>query len=65
MIIMQGERKEMAIMRATMRPTLTRQMMRMTQLGKHELMIRRTANQNAHVITPHGKIQAGRKGRRG
>jgi hypothetical protein len=42
-----------------------RQKMRMTELGKHELLIRRAANKNAHIITPHGKIQAGRKGRRG
>lgn len=42
-----------------------RRMMRMTMLGKHGLMIRRAANQNVHVITPHGKVQAGRKGRRG
>jgi hypothetical protein len=32
---------------------------------KHGLMIRRAANHNAHVLTPHGKIQAGRKGRKG
>lgn len=33
-------------------------------LAKHELMIRRAANHNAHVITPHGKVLAGRKGRK-
>lgn len=33
--------------------------------GKHELMMRRAANHNVHIITPHGKIQAGRKGRKG
>jgi len=33
--------------------------------GKHELMIRRAGNHNLHVITPHGKIQTGRKGRKG
>lgn len=32
-------------------------------LAKHEMMIRREPNHNAHVITPHGKIQGGRKGR--
>jgi hypothetical protein len=52
-------------MRGMKRPMETRQMQRMAQHGKHELLIRRAANQNAHVITPHGKIQAGRKGRRG
>jgi len=40
-------------------------MKRMILHGKHELMIRRAVNKNAHVITPHGNIQAGRKGRRG
>jgi len=38
---------------------------RMTVPGKHELMIRRAANHNVHVMTPHGKIFAGRKGRKG
>lgn len=52
-------------MRGTKRSTPTRRMQRAAQLSKHELMIRRAANHNAHVITPHGKIQAGRKGRRG
>ncbi|HTG80715.1 MAG TPA: hypothetical protein VL949_02160 [Geobacteraceae bacterium] len=42
-----------------------RQMKRMATLGRHELMIRRSANKNVHVITPHGRVQAGRKGRRG
>jgi hypothetical protein len=37
----------------------------MVRLEKHELMIRRATNHNAHVITPHGKIQGGRKGRKG
>ncbi|WP_460595251.1 hypothetical protein [Geomonas sp. Red276] len=30
---------------------------------KHEMMMRREPNHNVHVITAHGKIQAGRKGR--
>ncbi len=38
---------------------------RMAVPGKHELMLRRAANHNVHVITPHGKIVAGRKGRKG
>ena len=42
-----------------------KRMLRMAMFGKHEPMMRRAANRNAHVITPHGKIQAGRKGRRG
>jgi hypothetical protein len=53
-------------MRGMKRPVMNqRRMMRVTMLGKHELMIRRAANHNAHVITPHGKLEAGRKGRRG
>lgn len=53
-------------MRGTKRPTMmTRRMARMAMPGKHELMIRRAANHNAHVITPHGKVLAGRKGRKG
>jgi len=33
--------------------------------GKQEQIIRRTSNHNVHMITPHGNIQAGRKGRKG
>ena len=33
--------------------------------AKHETMIRRTTNKNAHIITHHGKLQIGRKGRKG
>ena len=42
-----------------------RHTLQMAMPGKHELMIRRAANHNVHIITPHGKIQAGRKGRKG
>ena len=42
-----------------------RQTMKTNVPGRHELMIRRAANHNVHIITPHGKIQAGRKGRKG
>ncbi len=38
---------------------------RMAATGRHELMLRRAANHNVHVMTPHGKIVAGRKGRKG
>lgn len=40
---------------------------RMTKIAlpeKFEMMLRRAANHNAHVITPHGKVLAGRKGRK-
>jgi hypothetical protein len=40
-------------------------MRRLTVPGKHELMLRRAANHNVHMLTPHGKIFAGRKGRKG
>jgi hypothetical protein len=58
--------KEVAAMR-DMKRTLAkpRQTMKMAMPGKHELMIRRAANHNVHIITPHGKIQAGRTGRKG
>ncbi len=56
-------------MRGTKRPTMMMRRMARTATtatpGKHELMIRRAANHNAHVITPHGKVLTGRKGRKG
>ncbi|WP_191965604.1 hypothetical protein [Oryzomonas sagensis] len=41
-----------------------RKTMKAAMPGKHEMMLRRAGNHNVHVITPHGKIQAGRKGRK-
>lgn len=35
------------------------------KLDKHELMIRRAPNHNLHVMTHHGKVAIGRKGRKG
>ncbi len=32
---------------------------------KRGAMLRRSANRNAHVITHHGKVRVGRKGRSG
>jgi len=53
-------------MRDMKRPLMKpRSTMKMAMPGKHELMIRRAANHNAHIITPHGKVLAGRKGRKG
>jgi hypothetical protein len=49
--------KETDMMRKAMR--------RLTVPGKHEMMLRRAANHNVHMLTPHGKIFAGRKGRKG
>ena len=42
----------------------SQRMIQITMPGKHEHMIRRAANHNAHIITPHGKLYAGRKGRK-
>jgi len=46
----------------TMKPRCT---MQIAMIGKHGLMIRRAGNHNAHIITPHGKVQCSRKGRKG
>lgn len=60
-----GVGKGVAMMRGMKRPVMmTRWMARMAMHGKHELMVRRATNHNAHVITPHGKVVAGRKGRK-
>jgi hypothetical protein len=53
-------------MREMKRPVMKpRRMMKLSEAGKHGLMLRRAGNHNAHIITPHGKVQAGRKGRKG
>jgi len=45
----------------TMRPVWrTRAAVKATQLKK----LRMTPNHNVHVITPHGKVMLGRKGRK-
>jgi len=40
-------------------------MLLISTLDRQKLIMRRTANRNAHIITPHGKVMAGRKGRKG
>ena len=40
-------------------------MKRMTAKERQAMMLRRAANHNVHVITPHGRVLAGRKGRKG
>jgi putative NIF3 family GTP cyclohydrolase 1 type 2 len=52
-------------MRDMKRPMRMTGMKRLTMYGKQELTIRRAANHNVHVITRHGNVQAGRKGRKG
>ena len=42
-----------------------RSMKQMTVKERQTTMMRRAANHNVHVITPHGKVMAGRKGRKG
>jgi len=48
--------------RPTMKP---RSVAKIAASGKTGIMFRRAINHNAHIITPHGKIQSGRKGRKG
>lgn len=43
----------------------TRRMTPIPALAKHELMIRRDGKHNTHVMTHHGKVFFGRKGRKG
>ena len=45
--------------------SMPRRMMLIAKVDRHKLIMRRTANRNAHIITPHGKVLAGRKGRNG
>lgn len=64
--VIRGGRKEVALMRGTKRTAMMPdRMRRLATRGKQEMMLRRVANHNVHVITPHGKILAGRKGRKG
>lgn len=51
------------VMRERHAMMMQRQRLTMAMLERHELMMRRTVNRNAHVITPHGNVMAGRKGR--
>lgn len=44
-------------------PAMPRRNMKMAMPERFEMMMRRSANRNAHVITPHGKVMKGRKGR--
>jgi hypothetical protein len=45
--------------------TSPRGMKLMAMLDRLKMMMRRSTNRNAHIITPHGKVMAGRKGRKG
>lgn len=50
-------------MKGMMLPPKTPRRTMLPMLTKHEQMIRRATNHNLHVITHHGKLQVGRKGR--
>ena len=52
-------------MRDMNRKTVTPRGMLLALLDRQKMMMRRSANRNAHIITPHGKVMAGRKGRKG
>jgi hypothetical protein len=57
--------EEVAIMKMTTIPKVSRRRMAAMTTVKHGMMLRRSTNLNAHIITHHGKIQVGRKGRNG
>jgi len=62
----QREWEEVARMRDMNRKmTVPRRMLLMAIRDWHKMMMRRSVNRNAHIITPHGKMMAGRKGRKG
>jgi hypothetical protein len=46
-------------------PKISRRKMTAMMPGKQSMMLRRSANRNAHTITHHGRIRVGRKGRTG
>ncbi len=52
-------------MKTTTMPKAPGRKMAAVTTVKHGVMLRRSVNLNAHIITPHGKIMAGRKGRKG
>ena len=48
-----------------MKRTTQGTMKQMAEKERQATMLRRAANHNVHVITPHGRVMAGRKGRKG
>jgi hypothetical protein len=61
---MEVRAREVEVMKGMKLPNTTPKPRGMTpMLAKHEQMIRRAANHNVHIITHHGKIMVGRKGR--
>ena len=52
-------------MKKTNTPTAPRRRTTAMMTVKHGMMLRRSTNLNAHIITHHGKVQVGRKGRKG
>ena len=49
----------------SLKTSMPRGMMLIAMVDRGKLISRRTTNKNAHIITPHGKVVAGRKGRKG
>ena len=47
----------------TTRTMMPRRRMSTVMTVKHGMMSRRVPNHNVHIITPHGKVMSGRKGR--
>lgn len=63
-IFMENKEKGVETMKGMTLPKMMPRPKNMTTMpAKHEHLIRRTPNRNLHVITHHGKIQVGRKGR--
>ncbi len=64
-VFMEKGAKGVAVMKGTKLPDRVPKAKGMAPvLAKHEQMIRRATNHNLHIITHHGKVQVGRKGRK-
>jgi hypothetical protein len=61
--VKEGMGKVVSVMKGMKLPVKHQPKTVMPMMDKHEQMIRRAANHNLHVITHHGKIMVGRKGR--
>jgi hypothetical protein len=59
------QREEVATMKGMKLPKMSRRTMMAANSGKRGVMLRRSANRIAHIITHHGKVRVGRKGRTG
>lgn len=57
--------REVKTMKTMPRPTTTTKRTTTPAIGKATRILRRAGNHNAHVITHHGHVLIGRKGRTG